>query len=98
MTEKPRVTVRLTSGLTEEPLAFEAEIVEGGSRTSHRVTMDSATREHMGCTGMDPVRCVEAAFRFLLEREPKEAIMVQFDITVIGRYFPQFFREIGRYY
>jgi hypothetical protein len=26
----------------------------------------------------------------LLEREPKEAILRRFDVSVIGRYFPEF--------
>jgi hypothetical protein len=40
---------------------------------------------------------VEAAFRFLLDREPKEAILSRFDITVISRYFPEFERELPGY-
>jgi hypothetical protein len=28
-------------------------------------------------------------------REPKESILSQFDVEVIGRYFPEFEREIG---
>jgi hypothetical protein len=29
-------------------------------------------------------RCLEAAFRFLLDREPKESILGQFDVKVIS--------------
>jgi hypothetical protein len=32
---------------------------------------------------------IEAAFRFLLAREPKESILARFDVSVISRYFPQ---------
>jgi hypothetical protein len=42
-------------------------------------------------------RCVEAAFRFLLDREPKESVLSRFDVTVISRYFPEFGRELPRY-
>ena len=28
-----------------------------------------------------PERCLEAAFRFLLDREPKESILRRFDVT-----------------
>jgi hypothetical protein len=38
---------------------------------------------------------VEESFAFLLEREPKESIMREFDLTVIARYFPDFEQEIG---
>jgi hypothetical protein len=44
-----------------------------------------------------PERCLEAAFRFLLDREPKESILSRFDVTVISRYFPEFERELPRY-
>ena len=44
-----------------------------------------------------PERCLEAAFRFLLDREPKESILRRFDVTVISRYFPEFERELPRY-
>jgi hypothetical protein len=32
----------------------------------------------------------------LLEREPKESILTRFDLSVIGRYFPEYEREIKR--
>jgi hypothetical protein len=38
---------------------------------------------------------VEASFAFLLERETKESILREFDLTVIGRYFHEYEREIG---
>ena len=38
---------------------------------------------------------VEASFAFLLERETKESILREFDLIVIGRYFPDYEREIG---
>jgi hypothetical protein len=44
-----------------------------------------------------PERCLEAAFRFLLDREPKESILGRFDAMVISRYFPEFERELPRY-
>ena len=44
-----------------------------------------------------PERCLEAAFRFLLDREPKESILARFDISVISRYFPEFEQELPRY-
>jgi hypothetical protein len=44
-----------------------------------------------------PERVIEASFRFLLAREPKEAILKSFDISAIARYFPEFERELPRY-
>ena len=38
-------------------------------------------------------RCIEAAFQFLLDREPKESILRRFDVTVI---LPLLFRVRAR--
>ncbi len=39
---------------------------------------------------------MRSSFGFLLEREPKESILGTFDLRVIGRYFPDYEREIAR--
>jgi hypothetical protein len=41
-------------------------------------------------TGRRSPAAVEAAMRFLIDREPKEAILSAFDIRVIRRYFTEF--------
>jgi len=41
-------------------------------------------------------RLVEASFRFLLEREPREAILRRFELPEIGRYFPEYAAELRR--
>ncbi len=33
---------------------------------------------------------IEKSFEFLLEREPKESILNEFDIIVIVKYFPEY--------
>ncbi len=45
--------------------------------------------------GGNAERLVEASFGFLLEREPREAILRRFELPVIGRYFPDYAGEIG---
>ena len=57
-----------------------------------RVTRQDLARLDPGAT--DPVALVRASFDFLLEREPKESILREFDLTVIGRYFPDYETEI----
>ena len=42
----------------------------------------------------DPADLVRRSFAFLLEREPKESILRTFELSVIGRYFPEYEREI----
>jgi len=80
-----------------DPLAFEVVIREGKSETRHQVTMSQETCARLSAGAHTPERCLEAAFAFLLEREPKEAILGRFDVTVISRYFPEFEQELPRY-
>ena len=47
--------------------------------------------------GHTPEQFLDAAFRFLLDREPKESILARFDVSVIARYFPEFERELPNY-
>jgi hypothetical protein len=79
-----------------EPLEFEVVVREGKDETSHHVTMARETCDRIAGKHT-PERCLEAAFRFLLDREPKESILGRFDVTVISRYFPEFERELPRY-
>jgi hypothetical protein len=69
--------------------------VRDGSETHHRVHVSRADLARLAPGAFDPVDLVEASFAFLLEREPKESILREFDLTVIGRYFPEYEREIG---
>jgi hypothetical protein len=79
-----------------DPLAFDVEVAEGRGATRHRVTLSAADFARLG-GGATPERLVEAAFRFLLDREPQESILASFDLSVIARYFPDFERELPRY-
>jgi hypothetical protein len=80
-----------------DPLEFEVVIREGKGETRHHVTMARDTFERLSAGGHAPERCLEATFRFLLDRESKESILSHFDVTVISRYFPEFERELPRY-
>ncbi len=77
--------------------AFDVTVREGDSSTRHRVTMSESSYRELSAGKASPERVIEAAFEFLLEREPKESILSRFDVTVISRYFPSFGREIAGY-
>ncbi|MBI2992697.1 MAG: hypothetical protein HYY48_00785 [Gammaproteobacteria bacterium] len=77
-------------------MSLEVTIQEGAGSTQHRVTLDADTLQRLGA-GYSPEHFVRAAFRFLLDREPKEAILGNFNLKVIAQYFPEFDREIGTY-
>lgn len=81
-----------------EPMGFDVIVEEGRGRTRHQVTMRKKTYEALSASKISPSECVEAAFRFLLDREPKESILTHFDITVVSTYFPNFERELPRYF
>ena len=75
---------------------FQVRVIEGKTSTSHRVTLKSADYERLARGEIGPAELVRRSFEFLLENEPKESILARFDLTVIGRYFPDFEREIKR--
>lgn len=68
---------------------FRVEVRERGSATAHRVTASPEELRRYGGSA-EPERLVRIAFEFLLEREPKEAILSSFALSVIERYFPEF--------
>jgi len=70
--------------------------VGNGGETHHRVRVSRADLARLAPGASDPTELVRASFAFLLEREPKESILRSFDLPVIGRYFPEYEREIGR--
>src|SRR6266446_6133324 len=89
------IQVRLTA--ERDPFIFDVVVSEGKGETRHHVTMSRDMCERLTAGKHTPERCLEATFRFLLDREPKESILGRFDATVISRYFPEFERELPRY-
>ncbi len=89
------IEVRRTT--ESDPLEFEVIVREGTGETRHQVTMSQETWHRLTAGRHDPELCLKAAFRFLLDREPRESILGRFDVTTISRYFPEFERELPRY-
>lgn len=75
--------------------AFSVVVRDGAMETHHRVTVP-ADPSAEGLPAVDPRRLVEESFAFLLDREPASSILADFDLTVIGRYFPEYPAEIAR--
>jgi hypothetical protein len=89
------ISVTRTGG--DDPLSFEVEVGDERGNTRHDVTMARALYTRLTQGQCPPEVLIEAAFRFLLEREPKESILRRFDASVIAQYFPEFERELPRY-
>jgi len=73
---------------------FRVRVTESGTQTTHLVTVKP--EDYLRLTGgkADASELVKKSFEFLLEREPKESILPQFDLAVISRYFPKYEQEI----
>ncbi len=78
-------------------MEFQVTVSEGAGQTTHRVSMSPLTYKQLSRGGVSEERLVQAAFEFLLDREPKESILRSFDLTVINRYFPEFERLLAGY-
>ncbi len=81
----------------EFDLGFEVVVNDEQGESRHHVTLARAAYARQTGGRVSPETCVEATFRFLLDREPKESILPRFDIDVISRYFPEFERELPNY-
>jgi hypothetical protein len=89
------ITVTRQAG--DDPLVFDVVVAEPNGASHHRVAASRADLARLaGARSQEAV--IDAAFRFLLEREPKESILARFDLSVIARYFPEFERELPRYF
>jgi hypothetical protein len=89
----PRIDVTTSrSGDDWECLAT----VRNGGETRHRVRVSGKDLARLAPGAADPRELVMASFAFLLEREPRESILREFDLRVIGTYFPEYELEIRR--
>jgi hypothetical protein len=80
-----------------DPMGFAVTVREPNGQTAHQVSMSQQTWQRLGGGNHPPERCIDAAFRFLLDREPKESILGRFDVTLIAHYFPSFERDLPGY-
>jgi len=87
--------IDITTTPTGEGWVCDVTVGNGGT-TRHQVRVSRSDLARLAPGASDPEDLVRASFGFLLEREPKESILRDFDLTVIGRYFPDFEREITR--
>lgn len=79
----------------ESGTTFRVVVTDEGGNSSHIVTVMPSDVERYA-PGASPEELLEAAFAFLLAREPKEAILPRFELPVIERYFPEFAEVMGR--
>lgn len=81
---------------TFDPSHFRVRVIEGGSESAHQITLKAKDCERISGGAAGPEALIRKSFEFLLEREPKESILSRFDLTAIGRYFPEYEQEIKK--
>lgn len=84
--------------ITVEPLGnevYRVTVEQAGSTSTHEVILSGD--EAPGRPGVATEELIEASFRFLLDREPQEAILRRFELGVISRYFPDYESRLGEY-
>ena len=82
-----------TISVTADPahaLTFDVIVRDARGESRHRVTIEADEARRWSRLGAEPSRCVEAAMRFLVDRDPREAILSAFDMRAVRRYFPEF--------
>jgi len=67
--------------------------VKSNHATTHRVRVSRTDVERLA-EGHAAEELLRESFQFLLEREPNTSILSSFDLSLIGRYFPEYEREI----
>ena len=75
---------------------FRVRVMEGGSESTHQVTIDSKDYARLAGSAVKPEELIRKSFEFLLEREPKESILSRFDLSVISRYSPEYEEKIKK--
>jgi hypothetical protein len=75
---------------------YEVEVRDGSVTHRYEVTLSWSDYDLWSRGQVAPERVVKAAFVFLLEREPADAIMKRFDCSVIRRYFPEVDKRLGQ--
>lgn len=73
---------------------YAVTVTQGQESNDYRVRVPVQLMDRLGVPQLDEEELVRESFVFLLEREPPSAILKQFGLDVISRYFPEYENEI----
>jgi hypothetical protein len=94
------ITVITISPLDDNSWRYSVELTESeetDSKTTHQVTLDKDYYMDLTERGrIIPEEFIKKSFEFQLDRESKNSILRQFDISQINDYFPEYEKEIKR--
>lgn len=88
--------IDVSTSQRDDTYEFQVTVKEGRSETRHQVTLSETDYERLTGGKVSPEKLVAESFRFLIEREPKESILRSFELTMIGRYFPEYEGEVKK--
>ncbi len=80
---------------SEPDWIFKVVIEESNTSTSHQVSMTKEFYKKLK-TNSTSQKIVKHSFQFLLENEPKESILSEFDISIISTYFPDYLKKLKK--
>ena len=86
---KQKINISETENGTYEVTVTAA----GDGQSTYRVKIDDAYLEELGVRAdrQESIAwLLQATFEFLLNREPKEAIMAEFELPVVEHFFPEY--------
>lgn len=69
-------------------------IVHERTTTTHTVNLTEDYYQQLTEGKVSPEMLIEKSFEFLLEREPNTMILSQFDLPIIGEYFPEYEKSV----
>jgi hypothetical protein len=75
---------------------FRVRVIESKGSSTHRVALSQGDYRRLTGGKIKPEELIRLSFEFLLAREPKESILPEFNLPLIGRYFPEYERELKR--
>ncbi|MFL5681505.1 MAG: hypothetical protein ACJ77B_12990 [Chloroflexota bacterium] len=88
------LTIDVSCERATDTWSCHVRVTERGTTTEHDVRVATVDLARLDAAASEPDDLVRRSFEFLLAREPRESILRSFDLPVIGRYFPEYEREI----
>jgi hypothetical protein len=76
--------------------SFVVEVEDGNDISVHQVSLSEAFWKEITGGEEKPENLVKRSFEFLLERESNQSILKSFNLEIIGKYFPEYKKEISK--
>ena len=77
---------------------FSVKIKDKFSSTEHVVQLNDEYHLEITKNKISKKDLITKSFEFLLKREPKESILLEFNLKVISKYFPDYKHKIMNYF